>query len=118
MTTGVVALVQHLAGWWGRGSAGNTWGGNKQTGWLPESGERWGSLGKVVHVHIQQEGKQVSHHAGVGPGEGGQETSPHLTFGDSSEASVLDKPRTPGLPNQPLCRGASGGVLHKTLGRF
>ena len=27
-------------------------------------------------LHAQQEGKQVSQHVGVGPGEGGQETSP------------------------------------------
>lgn len=71
----VVGVVQEIPG--GVGLA-------DRLGYL-ESGEV-GVLWGCSCVHIQKEGKQVSHHAGVGPGEGGQETSP------TSHSEILLKP--------------------------
>lgn len=48
--------------------------------WLPGVWRGGGPLGEGCScVHIQQEGKQVSHHAGVGPGREARD-EPHLTF--------------------------------------
>lgn len=57
--------------------------GAKVTGLATWSLERWGSSGKVVHVHIQQEGKQVASSRGGRPWGGRPGDEPHLTFGDS-----------------------------------
>lgn len=81
MTTGVGGSCPALGWWWwGRGVVQEIPGGvglADRLGYL-ESGEVGVLWEGCSCVHIQQEGKQVSHHTGVGPGEGGQETSPTL----------------------------------------
>lgn len=111
MTTGVGGSdVQHLAGGGGGCHAGNTQGcGAGRQAWLPGIWRGGGALGRLFMCARPARGQTGKPACRGRPWGGRPGDEPYLTFGDSSEAfRSFNKLRTPGLPNQPLWRGASG----------